>query len=113
MDSQNNLISKESLGQHMSGSKPYKKSKGYYIKRHLSPEGVVEREEFLEPTEVNLRNRDTQTPIREIVNEECQYDTNDPNLPEAKFTNRLNQRLSADEMASSQDHPLPFSTIKK
>jgi len=111
-DNNQNIDFQESQDSNFQHSRPFRRDRGYYIQKHLSPDGEVEHEEIVEPKSVYLRARDTQTPIREVINEGIQYNVEDSKRPTTTFKDRLNQRLSAEVGLSSQEG-VPFSTIKK
>lgn len=73
-----------------------------------------ERDIFERAKKVTVKNRLTQTPIREVVNEEVQYEEEDTYTGKQRFLkNRMtapSKELAHDEYEN--DH-LPFSTIKK
>jgi hypothetical protein len=92
-------------------NKPYKKSQGQLIKKHIkSGEDVVEYNEVIEPKTIYIKNRNTQTPVREEVDRGIQYDSDDPNI--ASFKKHLpNQKSTGQRIIDNYE--MPFSTIKK
>jgi hypothetical protein len=91
--------------------KSYKRSQGQLIKKHIkSSEDVIEYDEVIEPKSIYVKNRNTQTPVREEVDRGIQYDSDDPKV--AAFKKHIpNQKSTGQQIIDNYE--MPFSTIKK
>jgi len=90
---------------------------GYLIKKHLNSSDEIDHEEVIEPKEMYVKDRDTQTPIRKVVNEAIQYES-DLFEADKKYEGKTkhakisleDEKLEEGELEGGR---LPFSTIKK
>jgi hypothetical protein len=89
----------------------------YLIKKHLNSSDEIDREEFIEPHETFVKDRNTQTPIRLIVSEGVQYEKEEAEAAhEYGIKGKHHKLISRDaevEAKEIEDERLPFSTIKK
>jgi hypothetical protein len=93
-----------------------KKGHGYLVKKHMKTDSQVEYEEVVEPRELYVRNRDTQTPVRETENEGIQCESSEIKAAKSTFRSQKHKKEASDEEKSikaKEEEKIPFSTIRK
>ena len=87
----------------------------YLVKKHLNSSNEIDYEEIVEPHEMYIKDRDTQTPVRETSSkgiqcgEEAEPLISSSKNPLSKQTHDLKKSLDINDEVEK----LPFSTIKK
>ena len=81
----------------------------------MKSDSQVEYEEVVEPRELYVRNRDTQTPVRETESEGIQCDSSELKGVKSTFRSQKHKKVPSEEEKSvkAQEEKIPFSTIKK
>ena len=88
--------------------------KGYLVRKHLNSSDEIDYEEIVEPHQMYIKDRNTQTPIRETDNKGIQYGEEvEPLISSNKNhyirpTRNIKKSLDID-----YEEQLPFSSIKK
>ena len=87
-----------------------KKNKDYLTIKHLNSKNEYEYEERIRNKQITVRNRDTQTPVREGVSEGMQFEGESVEESKSKFGPRS---IHGKSMAEDKSMKSPISTIDK
>lgn len=104
----------ENVGHGFNGTGSYS-NQGYLIRKHLNSSDEIDYEEIIDSQQIYIKDRNTQTPIRDTTSQGIQTGVQKPDT----MYNQI--RMHTDDMSSNkksvdpdyEGERLPFSTIKK